>query len=119
MTAALLTLLGCQLAGEILAHLLALPVPGPVLGMVLLASALALQPRAPEALRRVSGALLRHLSLLFVPAGVGLVQHGPRLAAEGTALAVALVVSTVASIAVAAVVFRAVARLTGDADDAS
>lgn len=110
MIGALLLLLGCQLAGELAALLLGLPVPGPVLGALLLGACLASRPEVPAPLGEAAGALLRHLSLLFVPAGVGLVQHGPRLAAEWPALLAALVVSTAAGLAAAALAFRWASR---------
>lgn len=65
-------LLGCQLVGEVIARGLDLPVPGPVVGMVVLF--VVLQVRRPPATAnvfRTSDALLRHLQLLFIPAGVG------------------------------------------------
>jgi holin-like protein len=97
-------LLVFQLAGELASHLLSLPVPGPVVGMVLLLVALELRPARWDDLRAASGGLLSHLSLLFVPAGVGVVQHLPRLAAEWLALALALLVSTAATLAVTGLV---------------
>lgn len=95
----LAVLLVFQLAGEVLAHLLHLPVPGPVIGMVLLLLALELRLPQGDGLRAASGGLLGNLSLLYVPAGVGIVQHLPRLAAEWRALVVALLVSTAATLA--------------------
>jgi holin-like protein len=89
-----------QLAGEVLAHLLALPVPGPVVGMVLLLAALELRPVERERMKPASSGLLAFLSLLFVPAGVGIVQHAARLAAEWRGIAAALVLSTAATILV-------------------
>jgi holin-like protein len=83
-----------QLAGEVLAHLAELPVPGPVVGMVLLMMALEVRKPLQEVLRSASGGLLAHLSLLFVPAGVGVVQHGPRLLAEWPALLATVLLST-------------------------
>jgi holin-like protein len=97
-------ILAFQLVGELLAHLLSLPVPGPVVGMVLLLVALELRMPQREQLRAASGGLLSILSLLFVPAGVGIVQHLPRLSAEWPALAAALLVSTAATIAVTGLV---------------
>jgi holin-like protein len=92
-------LLVFQLAGEVLTRVARLPVPGPVLGMILLLGALELRAVSAEPLRVVSSGLLSHLSILFVPAGVGIMQHTGRLSAEWPSLAVALVVSTAATIA--------------------
>jgi holin-like protein len=88
-----------QLVGEVLTRAAALPVPGPVAGMLLLLVALEL--RGPGAdLRATSAGLLSHLSLLFVPAGVGVMLHARRLAAQWPALVVSLLVSTALTIAV-------------------
>jgi holin-like protein len=89
--APLATLLAVQLAGEALAFGFKLPIPGPVIGMALLLGALAARPALLEALRPTATTLLQHLSLLFVPAGVGVMVHGRRLADEGAAIVVALV----------------------------
>lgn len=107
MIAPLATLLGFQLAGEALAFAFKLPIPGPVIGMALLLAALALRPALREALRPTTTTLLQHLSLLFVPAGVGVMVHGQRLADEGAAIIVALVVSTVLALAATALTVRA------------
>lgn len=110
MISAIATLLIFQLAGEVLARLAALPVPGPVLGTILLLLFLALRGNVPEPLHAVSSAILRHLSLLFVPAGVGLVLQGARIGSEWEAIAAALVGSTVLTLLVTAAVFRLFAR---------
>ncbi len=107
---AIATLLIFQLAGEVLARLAALPVPGPVLGLILLLLVFALRGAVPEALHTVSSAILRHLSLLFVPAGVGLVLQAARIRAEWEAIAAALAGSTVLTLLVTAAVFRLLAR---------
>lgn len=96
----LATLLVFQLVGEVLTRLVGLPVPGPVLGMLLLLLALELHLPGDEPLRAVSSGLLSNLSLLFVPAGVGVMLHAPRLAAEWRAVVGGLLVSTVAAIGV-------------------
>jgi holin-like protein len=111
---ALATLLCCQLAGELIARLLALPVPGPVIGLILLFLLLTAQRRAPDALQAVADTLLRHLSLLFVPAGVGVMLHAARLEAEWPAIAAAILVSTALTIVVTALVFHWVSRLLPD-----
>lgn len=71
-----------QTLGEILARLLELPVPGPVLGMILLFFTLWLRKSAPDDLRETAQALLQHLSLLFVPAGVGVMIYFDRVEKE-------------------------------------
>jgi holin-like protein len=93
-----------QLAGEVLTRFADLPVPGPVVGMVLLVLALELGLPSFEGLRAVTGGLLTHLSLLFVPAGVGIIDHLGRLSQEWPALGAALVVSTTATVAVTGLV---------------
>jgi holin-like protein len=88
--------------------------PGPVVGMALLFAMLTVRGRVPETLASASDGLAKHLSLLFVPAGVGVMMYARQLADEWLPIAVALAVSTVLAIAVAALVFR---RLAGPADD--
>lgn len=87
----------CQLAGETLVRLLGVPVPGPVAGMVILLVGLVIAGGPGESLRRAGTGLLGYLTLFFVPAGVGLVTHGPRLAADWLPILVAIVVSTLAT----------------------
>jgi holin-like protein len=101
------TLLVFQTIGEVMSYALRLPVPGPVIGMVLMLLYLRLRPRSLEAMRQTSLGLLQHLSLLFVPAGVGVMAHWHRLAAEGVAIVVAIVVSTVLALAATALTVRA------------
>ena len=95
-----------QLAGEAIVLYFALPVPGPVVGMGLLFAALAWRGGAPEGLRGTAQNLLQHLSLLFVPAGVGVMLHWQRLADEWLPLVIALLASTFVTIAVTALVLR-------------
>lgn len=117
MIAALLAILVCQLAGEAAVRALGLPLPGPVLGMVLMVAGLSASARLRAVVTPVARGFLGNMSLLFVPAGVGVVGHAGVLGSQGLALAAALVVSTVAAISVGALVFAAVARLTGNRDD--
>lgn len=107
-------LLVCQLVGEVAVRAAGAPVPGPVVGMVVLFAGLAWRGGIPQGLDRVTGALLGHLSLLFVPAGVGVMLHLGLVAAEWLPLSAALVVSTLATIAVTGLVMRLLAP-PGDA----
>jgi holin-like protein len=111
MLQAITLLLLFQLVGEVIAQTLDLPVPGPVVGMGLFFAVLAL-PRGPaERMREPAQQLLQHLSLLFVPAGVGVMLHYHRVIAEWLPIVVALVLSTVLAIVVTAVTTRWLARL--------
>lgn len=118
MIPALLILLLAQLAGEAAARALALPLPGPVLGMLFLLAAFALHPALVTTIRPLAQGILGHMALLFVPAGVGVVGHLDKIAAHGTGLLLALIGSTVLAIAVGALTFAAVARLTGSEPEA-
>lgn len=106
-------LLICQLAGEVVAKALDLPLPGPVVGMVILFAGLAIRGEVPHDLETVAHGLLDNLSLLFVPAGVGVMLYLPLIEAEWQAIAASLVVSTVVTIAVTALAMRWLDRLFG------
>ncbi|WP_050527803.1 CidA/LrgA family protein [Pseudorhodobacter aquimaris] len=108
----LATLLMFQLAGEALSRGLGLIIPGPVLGMVFLLVFFILLPRAAAAIQPTALGLLSHLSLLFVPAGVGIVGHLDKLGADGMAILLAIVGSTGLAIVVGALVFVGLCRLT-------
>ena len=92
----------CQLAGELVVSALDIPVPGPVIGLGLLFVGLLFRGYIPEALSDVADALITHLSLLFVPAGVGIMLHANLIGDEILPISVALVLSTVLAIAVTA-----------------
>lgn len=117
MIPALLAILTCQLLGEALSRSLSLPLPGPVLGMVLMVVALSLSPRLATGVQPVAQGILGHMSLLFVPAGVGVVGHIAVLEGQGGPILLAILGSTVLAIAAGALTFAAVARLTGNRDD--
>jgi holin-like protein len=106
MLGAITLLLVYQLLGEVAVQILGLPVPGPVVGMLLLFLTLLARGAAPEWLRVTCQTLLSHLSLLFVPAGVGVMLHFKRLGAEWLPIALALVASTVICIGVTALVMQ-------------
>lgn len=106
-------ILAFQLAGEVASRGLSLPLPGPVTGLVALVLACLWRPALAQAIRPAASGLLAHLSLFFVPAGVGIVAHQDVLRDQGLGLAVALMGSTALAIAAGAWAFTTVARLTG------
>lgn len=111
MVLSLAILLSCQLLGEALARGLQLPVPGPVLGMAALLVGLRLIPRLAVVLRPTVGVVLANLSLMFVPAGVGVVGNLSILSSDWPALAVVLVLSTIAAMLATVGTFLALRRL--------
>lgn len=100
------TLLIFQTLGEGLAYGLSLPVPGPVIGMVLLFLYLMARKGASEKLAPATLEFLKHLSLLFVPAGVGIMVHAHRVEQEWLPIAAALLLSTMVSLIVTAYVLK-------------
>lgn len=110
MLVAFTLLLGFQLAGESIVGLTGWPLPGPVLGMLFIVVFLVVRGSVPDALDRLSAALLQHLLLLFVPAGVGVIVYAALLAREWLPILVALMVSTIATIAVTGLVAQALLK---------
>lgn len=116
MVAAITLLLGCQLVGELVVAATGLPLPGPVLGMVILFVGLVVKGGIPQPLAEVSDTLLRNLSLLFVPAGVGVMLHLALIEREWLAVSAALVGSTAVTIVATALVMTWLRRVAGAND---
>jgi holin-like protein len=114
MLTALLFLIGCQLIGELIREACHLPIPGPVLGMFLLAAVLAFQDRrrtraaddTRAALERTAETLIAHMGLFFVPAGVGIIAEAGLLRQQWLPIVAALFGSTLLSIAVTGLVMH-------------
>jgi holin-like protein len=100
-----------QLVGEVSVLLLKIPLPGPVLGMVLLFITLLLRKGMADSMGSTSTALLNHLPLLFVPAGVGIVVHFDRIMNEWIPISIALVLSTIITMAATAIIMQTCNRI--------
>jgi len=120
MIASLSLILLCQLAGEVIVRGLDLPMPGPVLGLVFLLllllardrfAVLARGPLQGDGVENASRGLLAHLSLMFVPAGVGVVQKLDLVAAHGIAIAAVLALSVLMTLLATVATFLGVSRL--------
>lgn len=118
MLSALTLILTCQLAGELTTRFLGLPVPGPVAGMMILFAFLALKGSVPDDIGAVADTLLKNLALLFVPAGVGVMAHLSLLGQDMMPISVALIGSTIMTIAVTAVVMAWLARASAGEEGA-
>jgi holin-like protein len=102
-----------QFAGELVVRGTQLPVPGPVMGMVLLLVALMLRGSAPVNLRATAEGLIQHLMLLVLPSTAGLVLQLDRLTQEWLPLTAAVVGGAVLTIAATALTLRAVLSCPG------
>lgn len=100
------TLLVFQTLGEGLSYAFSLPIPGPVIGMLLLFCYLIARKGTAEELAPTTLEFLKHLSLLFVPAGVGIMVHAQRVATEWLPILAALIISAAVSLVVTALVLR-------------
>lgn len=87
-----------QLVGEALVYLSGMPIPGPVVGMALLLVGLIIKKGLPEELDHTASGLLKYLALLFVPAGVGVVQHFDLITQEWLPIAASLLLATLLTI---------------------
>ena len=103
-----LQLLAFLLAGETLVYLAALPLPGAVIGMALLLGWLLWRGRETgENLGKATTGILQFLSLLFVPAGVGIILHLERLQREWPAILGSVLFATLISVALTGLLLRA------------
>jgi putative effector of murein hydrolase LrgA (UPF0299 family) len=110
MISGLVQILLFQGLGELITHFLLPLIPGPVIGLVLLLGFLALRKSVNASLDGVAITFSQHFGLLFVPAAVGVVMFWPHLKAHALAVAAALVVSVVLTIAVTALLLKALSR---------
>jgi holin-like protein len=112
MLSALTTIFLFQLIGEIIVLVFNLPIPGPVIGMVLLFLGLIRQGTLPENLKTTAHGLLKQLGLLFVPAGSGIIAYTALLQKEWLPIAVTLIISTLLTIGATALIMQGVVKFS-------
>ncbi|MFZ6801113.1 CidA/LrgA family protein [Undibacterium sp. Di24W] len=112
----LLVLMIFQCLGEAAVFLLRWNIPGAVMGMLLLFFALLASPRLMKKIEESSHHLLKHMSLFFIPAGVGIMVSASSIAQHWLALLLAIVVSTLLTLAVTAASMRVLMGHKGDHD---
>lgn len=101
---AIFLLIALQLLGESIVQLTDLPVPGAIIGLVLLYAILMWRGEISDEMSRTSGFLLQNLGVLFVPAGVGVIAYLPMLATQWWIVALVLFVSVCATIAISGLI---------------
>lgn len=102
MIGAIAVLLLMQLVGTLLVQFTHIPLPGPVVGMLLLFVYLLWRGRVPPPLAHTAQPILENLSLLFVPAGVGIIAHWRAAADQAGAIALVLVLAAAITLVVTA-----------------
>jgi holin-like protein len=129
MISGLVILFVCQLLGEGIAILLNLPIPGPVIGMILLFAGLLVTDQSPETypdklrsdndqvsttrfpgLEKAAQGILEYLALMFVPAGTGIITYMSLIQAEGLALTLTLIISTALTLVVTGGVLQLITK---------
>ncbi|EME69763.1 putative effector of murein hydrolase LrgA [Paramagnetospirillum caucaseum] len=106
-------LLLCQLAGEVLVRLSGLPLPGPVVGMVILFAGLVIRGRVPDGLEQTVKGIFANFALLFIPACVGVMVHLEVIAAEALPIALAVLGSTAATLVISGRLMQFLMRSKG------
>lgn len=112
--AAFAVLVVCNAAGGFAASLLRLPVPGTVIGILILLAGFGVAGRIPEPVRRLAVFLLRHLNLFYIPAGVGVMAYAGLVRQDLIPIVAALVGGTFAALVAGAFAFQWTAKLTGN-----
>lgn len=103
---ALFALLFFQLIGETITRTLGLPIPGPVIGMLLLFITLLFKDKLVTKIEPTSQFILQNLTLLYIPAAVGIITHFTLLRKEGIPLLITLCLSLMVTVAATAVVMN-------------
>ncbi len=115
MVRAMAVLLLCQLAGTVIEQATGLPIPGPVLGLLMLLGILVKTQGPAPFLADTAQGLLKYLGLLFVPAGVGVVTELQALRDNALAISIAIPISTFLGLAVTGVLMQCLLGKQGDA----
>jgi holin-like protein len=124
MLLALLSVIGCQLIGELIREATDLPIPGPVIGLFVLVGVVSVRARklgaaSPPDLEQTSARLIGLMGLLFVPAGVGVITEGGLLRREWLPILAAVLISTILSLVVTGLVMHWTTRSSSTVEPVS
>lgn len=107
----IITLIALQLVGETISHYFEIPIPGAIIGMVLLLLYLMIKGYVATPLATTAQKLFPYLPLLLIPASVGVIQYGALLEREGVAVLAALIISLVISFIATPFIFQALIKV--------
>ncbi|MEM7651109.1 MAG: CidA/LrgA family protein [Pseudomonadota bacterium] len=103
--------------GDLISEGLDLPIPGSVIGMVLLLAALFIKRDVPQSVGSAADDLIQYIGLLFVPAGAGISMYLALIAEEWLVIITASLGSTILTLAFCALVFRMLSKAETDAKE--
>lgn len=96
----LILIIGMYIIGDILSTALHLPIPGNILGMIILLILLSTNVIKLEHVEDVSNFLLSHLSFFFIPAGVGLIASFHLIKSSFIQIILICIITTILTIGV-------------------
>jgi putative effector of murein hydrolase LrgA (UPF0299 family) len=117
MLLAIAVLLALPVLGEAIVQGLGVPMPGALVGTLVLLGGLIGLGRVPRGLEAAAAPLLRHLMLFFIPAVAGVTLHATRVSREWLPFVAAGVVGAALALAVTALTLRWMLRRTGQGDE--
>ncbi|MBZ2161627.1 CidA/LrgA family protein [Alteromonas stellipolaris] len=94
--------LGCYYLGTWLSFSTGLPLPSALTGLLILLAVLFIVPKAEPLVARAASPLLSHMSVLFVPAVLGVSAYWKEIAQNGWAIGIAIVFTTCISLGISA-----------------
>ena len=98
-------------AGEFLHRIVGIPLPGNIIGMVLLLALLCLKIIKPEQISGVSSFFLNHLALFFLPPSIAIMAVGDDILAKWPLLLVLCITFTLVTIAAGGLTTQFLIRL--------
>ncbi|MBS4539030.1 CidA/LrgA family protein [Clostridium sp. D2Q-11] len=103
-------IIGIFMVGEFINNILHVPIPGNIIGMVLLFIALHSKVIKLEMIEEVSEFLLKHLAFFFIAPGVALIALLDRLSSVWLSFGLILIISTILVMGITGVVVQQVIR---------
>ncbi len=111
---ALLIILCCQFAGEMIVHFSDIAIPSSVVGMVILLVGLIIKGGLPDSLDKTAFEFVKYIGLLFVPAGAGISMYLHLIAEQWLVILVASFTGTIATLILTAYAFKLLEKKGGE-----